>query len=127
MKQAHRQDAEFRFETWGPAYLLKSETLDVGVVRLEPGHAMENHYHAHGEETFIVTAGILTVWLETTNSVELGPGSIYQCERGEMHRVSNDHAEDCEFYFLKTPPVSGDTISVPWNPGEPALPSHIGL
>lgn len=82
---------------------------------------MDNHYHAHGEETFLVTQGELTVWLNTTTEHQVPEGGIFECARGEQHLVINNGAQPCEFYFLKTPPVDNDTIAIPWAPGEPPL------
>lgn len=101
---------------WGPAYLLRLDSVDVGVVRLRPGDLIENHYHEHCDESFVVVEGTCTLWTGNEHRITMRTGEIYSCEPGERHCIVNEDDADCRFVFLKTPASPGDTIPDPWRP-----------
>ena len=101
---------------WGPAYLLQFDSADIGVVRLRPGDAIENHYHEHCDESFVVIEGECVLWVDGEHRHVMRAGELYSCAPGERHCVVNDGDADCRFVFLKTPPSPGDTIADPWQP-----------
>jgi quercetin dioxygenase-like cupin family protein len=110
----------YRNGDWGPAYLIQGPSSDIGVLRLLPGQAMPNHYHAHCDESFVVLEGRASVWVDAATRVELGPGAIVRCEVGELHYLVNDSDADFRCVFIKSPASPGDTVNVPWTPGDPA-------
>ncbi|MEU1185010.1 cupin domain-containing protein [Streptomyces sp. NPDC005820] len=119
MQSANLHEASYRHGDWGPAYLLHTDSLALGVLRLRPGDSVENHLHWHCDESFVVVEGTATLWLDARESVELGEGEVHSCSPGEMHHLRNDSAQDFRCVFIKTPPSPGDTIPVPWQPGDP--------
>lgn len=116
----HRATTEgpiaYRNVDWGPAYLLEHDSLQLGVVALRPGDAMDNHLHERCHETFVVIEGELTVWTDRSARTLLRAGDVASCEPGEEHHVRNDGDVLCRLVFLKTPPSPGDTIVLPWTP-----------
>jgi quercetin dioxygenase-like cupin family protein len=113
-------EAEYRFGDHGPAYLLRGPRTDIGVVLLRPGDDVVNHFHANVEESFIITKGTGTLWVECSDKRTIVPGDVYQAPPGEMHYFVNDSETDFEMVFVKAPYDPTDTIQVPWVPGEPA-------
>lgn len=101
---------------WGPAYLLRLDSADIGVVRLRPGDLIDNHYHRHCDESFIVIEGQCTLWIDASQRRTLHAGDIASCSPGERHCLINESDMDCRFVFLKTPPSADDTIAEPWLP-----------
>ena len=118
MKIASTTAAQYRHGDWGPAYLVRGETSDIGVVRLRPNDHVDNHFHEHCDESFIVIEGEATLWVDCADKSTLTVGDVVRCEPGEMHYLVNDSGSDFRCMFIKSPPSPGDTILAPWNPGE---------
>lgn len=126
MKYGHIDEVEPRHGDWGPAYLVQDPSSDMGVLVLRPGDAMTNHIHEHCDESFYVIEGTATLWIDCKDSYELRPGDLYRCPPREMHYFVNTGTERFRLLFVKSPQSPGDTINLPWEPGQPApeLPSH---
>jgi mannose-6-phosphate isomerase-like protein (cupin superfamily) len=113
-------DPPYRNGDWGPAYLVQTPSSDIGVLRLAPGQAMPNHLHRHCDESFVVVEGRAGLWLDATTRYDLTPDTVVRCEPGEMHYLVNDSDAPFRCVFVKSPASPGDTVTVPWVPGEPA-------
>ncbi len=116
-------DPAYRNGDWGPAYLVRGPSSDIGVLRLGPGQAMTNHFHAHCDESFVVLEGRASLWIDATTRHDLTPDVVLRAEPGELHYLVNDSDADFRCVFVKSPASPGDTVDVPWVPGEPA-PEH---
>lgn len=106
----------YRNGDWGPAYLLQNDGLDLGVVALRPGDAIDNHFHERCHETFVLLEGELVLWTDRAHRSELVAGDVVSCAPGEHHHLRNESAATSRLVFLKTPPSPGDTTTVPWTP-----------
>lgn len=115
-KSSFNGDIEYRFGDWGPAYLMTEDNYEMGIVALRPGDEIDNHYHEHCTESFIVVEGSCTLWIDQKDSYQLVPGDIVRSPANEQHCLRNDTDEVCRFIFLKTPASPGDTIKVDWSP-----------
>lgn len=112
------RDADYRHGSWGPAYVVQGPTSDIGVLLLAPGQSMPNHLHRHCDETFVVLEGECTLWVDGVEH-RMVAEDVVRCEPGEMHHLVNDGDTDFRCVFLKSPASPGDTVVVPWSPGEP--------
>lgn len=111
-----RGPIEYRFGEWGPAYLMRKESFELGVVALRPGDRMENHLHEHCDESFVVLEGECTLWVDRVERCTMRAGDVFSCDPGEEHYLVNEHDAVCRFVFFKTPPSPGDTVAVAWTP-----------
>lgn len=119
--QASRLDAvPPRHGDWGPAYAIQGPSSDIGLLTLRPGDEMPNHIHRECDESFVVLEGTATLWVDCVASYELTPGDVYRCVPDEMHYFRNDSDAVFKMVFIKSPASPGDTINLPWQPGEPA-------
>ena len=116
MQQESTANAQYRYGEWGPAYLLRDPSSELGVFQLRAGDAMENHYHAHCDETFVVLEGRCTLWVNEEYSTTLGVNDVFRCHQGEHHYLVNDFDAVFRAVFIKSPAGPGDTINVPWAP-----------
>ncbi len=105
---------------WGPAYVIQGPTSDIGLLTLRPGDEMPNHIHHFCDESFIVVEGTASLWVECADRHQLTPGDVHRCAPGEMHYFINDSAGVFKMIFIKSPASPGDTITLPWQPGQPA-------
>lgn len=121
MQSASLNSAEYRHGDHGPAYLIQGPTSDIGVLRLRAGDDMPNHYHRHCDESFIVIEGAVTLWVNCTDRYNLTVGDVYRCAPGELHYFVNETDEPMRLVFIKSPKSDGDTITIDWRPGEPAV------
>lgn len=120
MQYASTEKAAYRNQVWGPAYLVQGASSDIGVLLLRPGDEMTNHIHQRCDESFIVIEGTATLWVSCSERHTLTVGDVYRCAAGEMHYFSNDSPATFRCVFIKSPASPGDTISLPWTPGETA-------
>jgi len=104
---------------WGPAYVIQGPTSDIGLLTLRPGDAMTNHIHHFCDESFIVINGEVTLWIDCEASYHLTQGDVYRCQPDEMHYFVNEADEVLRMVFIKSPASPGDTINLPWIPGQP--------
>jgi mannose-6-phosphate isomerase-like protein (cupin superfamily) len=109
----------YRNGNWGPAYLIQGETSDIGVLKLNPGDAMPNHIHRHCDESFVVLEGSASLWVDAVTRHTMTPNTVFRCKPGEMHYLINDSEEPFRCIFIKSPASPGDTITIPWRPGDP--------
>jgi len=122
MHTSRGDNAELRFGDWGPAYLIQGPTSDIGILRLRPGDAMENHLHRYCDESFAVLEGECTLWINCIERFTMRVGDVFRCEPEEMHYLANDSDSDFRCFFIKSPASPGDTENVPWVPGEEVPP-----
>lgn len=119
MQSGSMKDPAYRHDTWGPAYLVQGPTSDIGVLRLEPGQSMPNHLHRQCDESFVVLEGTCSLWIDGTERHTMTVDEVFRCEPGEMHHLVNDGDVPFRCVFIKSPASPGDTVTVPWVPGEP--------
>lgn len=121
MEYARIDEATYRHDTWGPAYLVQGPRSDIGVLLLRPGDVVENHVHEHCDESFVVLEGEATLWIDCRDRHTMRAGEVYRCPPGEMHYLINESDAPFRLVFIKSPASPGDTIVRPWQPGEPAV------
>lgn len=122
LNSASTEGVEYRHGDWGPAYLIQGDSSDIGVLRLRPGDSVDNHYHAHCDESFVVVEGEATLWRDCVKVSTLTVGDVDRCVPGEMHYLVNNSDAPFRCIFIKSPASPGDTVIVPWTPGE-AVPA----
>ena len=121
MDIASMASAAYRNGDNGPAYLIQGPTSDIGVLRLRAGDDMVNHFHRHCDESFIVIEGEVTLHVDCGEPITLREGDVARCAPGELHYFVNRSDAPMRLVFIKSPQSPGDTIAVPWTPGEPAV------
>jgi quercetin dioxygenase-like cupin family protein len=73
--------------------------------RYEPGARGRRHRHPHQEETFVVLAGTLTMYLgEPPEREDVPPGGLIHVEPGTALQTANDGDEELLLYVYGTPP-----------------------
>jgi quercetin dioxygenase-like cupin family protein len=73
--------------------------------RYEPGAKGRRHRHPAQEETFVVLAGTLTMYLgEPPQRVEVPRGGLIHVDAGTPLQTVNDGAEDLVVYVYGYPP-----------------------
>ena len=120
MQSGRLDSVQPRNGDWGPAYVIQGATSDIGLLTLRPGDSMTNHIHHHCDESFIVTEGEATLWVSCTAEYQLSVGDVYRCPPSEMHYFINNSDQLFKMVFIKSPASPGDTINLPWQPGEPS-------
>ena len=123
MQKASLNDPEYRNGTWGPAYLIQGPSSDMGVLLLNPGDSMPNHLHRHCDESFVVLEGTCTLWMDGVERHTMTVNEVFRANPGEMHYLVNDSDSPFRCLFIKSPASPGDTVTIPWAPGEP-VPVH---
>lgn len=121
MQSASMNGVEYRNGEYGPAYLILGPTSDIGVLRLRPGDEMANHIHRHCDESFIVIEGEVSLYVDCGERQTLREGDVARCAPGEMHYFVNESGAPMRLVFIKSPQSPGDTVTIPWAPGEPAV------
>jgi putative monooxygenase len=97
----------------------------MGMLMLEPGEFVSEHYHPYSEEFLCVVRGELTVRVDGT-PVRLSPGEALHIPIDVRHRVENTADTQAVVVFHLSPlaprPDLGhvDTEALP-NPAEPSL------
>jgi quercetin dioxygenase-like cupin family protein len=77
------------------------------VWRYDPGATGRRHRHVTQEETFVVLAGTLTMYLgEPPQRVTVPCGGLIHVEPGTALQTVNDSAEELVLYAYGTPPES---------------------
>jgi quercetin dioxygenase-like cupin family protein len=75
--------------------------------RYEPGAKGRRHRHKQQEETFVVLAGTLTMYLDDPpERVEVPTGGLIHVEPGTALQTANHGDEDLVVYAYGTPPES---------------------
>ena len=123
MQKASLDDPAYRNGTWGPAYLIQGPSSDMGVLLLNPGDSMPNHLHRLCDESFVVLEGSCTLWMDGVERHTMTVHDVFRANPGEMHFLVNDSDAPCRCLFIKSPASPGDTVTIPWAPGEP-VPVH---
>lgn len=84
------------------------------VWRYEPGARGRRHVHAEQEETFVVLAGSLTMYLgEPPERHRIPVGGIVHVLPGTALQTVNDGAEDLVVYAYGAPPDDGAELLPP--------------
>jgi quercetin dioxygenase-like cupin family protein len=87
------------------------EHTRANVWRYEPGAAGRRHVHAEQEETFVVLAGRLTMYLGEPAERHVVPiGGIVHVEAGTPLQTVNDGNEDLVVYAYGSPPDDGAQV-----------------
>ena len=123
MQKASLDAPDYRNGTWGPAYLIQGPSSDMGVLLLNPGDAMPNHIHEHCDESFVVLEGTCTLWMDGVERHTMTAHEVYRANPREMHYLVNESDGPFRCLFIKSPASPGDTITIPWVPGQP-VPDH---
>ena len=77
------------------------------VWRYEPGAKGRRHRHERQEETFVVLAGTLTMYLgEPPERVDVPPGGLVHVDPGTPLQAANHGDVDLVVYAYGTPPES---------------------
>ena len=77
------------------------------VWRYEPGATGRRHRHPYQEETFVVLAGTLTMYLgDPPERVDVPAGGLVHVEPGTALQTVNHSDEDLLVYAYGTPPES---------------------
>ncbi|WP_433254690.1 cupin domain-containing protein [Streptosporangium sp. CA-135522] len=87
--------------------LLSPKTVDscsgfMGVLTLEPGEYVSEHYHPYSEEFLYVERGSLVMSIED-EPVHLGPGQALMVPKNVRHRLRNDGEESAFVVFHLSP------------------------
>ena len=123
MQKASLDVPTYRNGTWGPAYLIQGPSSDMGVLLLNPGDSMPNHLHQHCDESFVVLEGTCTLWMDAAERHTMTAHEVFRANPGEMHYLVNESDSPFRCLFIKSPASPGDTVTIPWAPGEP-VPVH---
>jgi mannose-6-phosphate isomerase-like protein (cupin superfamily) len=76
--------------------------------RYEPGARGRRHKDLAQEETFVVLAGTLTMYLgEPPERHEVGPGGLVHVEAGTPLQIVNEGDEELGLYVYGAPPERG--------------------
>lgn len=76
--------------------------------RYEPGAKGRRHVHAAQEETFVVLAGTLSMYVrEPPERHDVPTGGLIHVEPGTPLQTANHGAEDLVVYAYGSPPVHG--------------------
>ena len=75
------------------------------VWRYEPGAVGRRHRHAEQEETFVVLAGVLTIYLgDPPVREDVGVGGVVHVEPGTALQSANHGSEDLLVLAFESPP-----------------------
>ncbi len=75
----------------------------MGAGTLAAGERVTEHQHPYSEEFVYVVSGSLTVELEGTHLVRLGPGEGLMVPKGTRHRLANHGTEPAFAVFHSSP------------------------
>ena len=90
---------------------LDSSDVRANVWRYEPGAQGKRHRHAEQEETFVVLAGSLTMYLgEPPERVDIPTGGVVTVAAGTELQAANHGAEDLTLYAYGYPPDEGAEV-----------------
>lgn len=79
-------------------------------IHLQPGGAVPKaHIHLHGDETFSVLSGTLTL-VENGNEIVLGPGAVHTIRKGTPHQPFNRGTEPVVARVRITPAGRADLM-----------------
>jgi putative monooxygenase len=96
-----------------------------GVLTLQPGEFVSEHYHPYSEEFLFAVSGEVSVRLDGEQVIELGPGSGLMIPIGVRHRAVNVGGCEAFLVFHLSPlaplPEFGHVDTEPL-PGDGSLP-----
>ena len=79
--------------------------------RYEPGARGRRHVHAEQEETFVVLAGTLTMYLgEPPEREDVGAGGLIHVAPGTPLQTANHGGDDLLVYAYGSPPDAGAEV-----------------
>jgi mannose-6-phosphate isomerase-like protein (cupin superfamily) len=85
------------------------EKHTVSVVSLPAGKALEKHFHAVREESYLVVSGT-GVAVVGDESIELRPGDLLTVFPGEHHALKADAAQALEYVVVTAPAWDPDDV-----------------
>jgi mannose-6-phosphate isomerase-like protein (cupin superfamily) len=90
---------------------LGASQVRANVWRYEPGARGKRHRHAKQEETFVVLAGSLTMYLgEPPERVDVTTGGVVTVAAGTELQAANHGTEDLTLYAYGYPPDEGAEV-----------------
>jgi mannose-6-phosphate isomerase-like protein (cupin superfamily) len=87
----------------------RAQKLSIADIIVPPGVEIRKHRHAVIEETYYVTAGKGTMWINGAVS-EVVAGDAVVILPGETHSIHNASAEDLRLVVTCVPPWSPDCL-----------------
>ena len=79
--------------------------------RYEPGAKGRRHVHADQEETFLVLAGAMTMYVgELAEPARVSVGELIHVSRGTPLQIANDGPGDLLLYVYGSPPDEGAEV-----------------
>jgi quercetin dioxygenase-like cupin family protein len=101
------------------------ERTRANVWRYEPGAHGRRHVHVEQEETFVVLAGRLTIYLgEPPQRHVLPRGGVVHVQAGTALQTVNDGSEDLVVYAYGSPPDEGAQLLPSATAGSPPMPAR---
>ncbi|HHV81652.1 TPA: cupin domain-containing protein [bacterium] len=105
MERAKESEKTFRYEEWGPKYIMRGPRIEWGLLRLIPGKELGAHYHREVEETFYVISGKAQMTVDG-ETFEISAGDAIRVEAPEEHNIIP--SEDFLAIFIKAPYLPED-------------------
>ena len=96
--------------------LAESADVLVGINTFEPGEEFANHSHRVTHETFVGIKGEVELWVDRSEPILLGAGSIRTVLAPHEHYLRNVSDESATIVYIKTPNIQDDRHPSPWSP-----------
>lgn len=78
------------------------EAFSLFDVHVSPGKGVPPHYHERESESFIVTEGELTFWIDGTTATAV-PGDVLHAPKLVPHQFTNTSERPARLYVIVTP------------------------
>lgn len=78
------------------------EAFSLFDIHVSPGKGVPPHYHEREDESFIVTEGELTFWIDGA-TVTAKPGHVLHAPKGVPHQFTNQSTQPARLYVIATP------------------------
>jgi putative monooxygenase len=75
----------------------------MGVLRLQPGERVNEHYHPYSEEFIYVVRGAVTMRIDGSQEIKLNPGDGLMVPKNVRHRVDNQGVVEAFVVFHASP------------------------
>ena len=93
-----------------PSISCEAQSIDWGVIALNPGEKMGVHGHNEVEETFFFIQGTPKIIIDDV-SYDVKEGDAFRLEPLEKHDIHNDTDSPVKFVFIKCPYLPDDKIA----------------